>query len=351
MATSGTVGLTTIQTQKLVDRGYRLCKVAPQVVTSEMLQTALDELYLMLSSLANTGVPLWCIQKYILPLYYGQQSVTTPVGTVSVLQGVIRDLTRFTGTSFSSAADSGLSFDGDITTSCVTAAAGNIGLQLENQLAVTTVGILASATGAWSIVLEYSDDGVTYTPFYTNTAYAAVSGEWQWFDFEELPQAYYWRLRGVGATALSVAELVFANNPSEILMAPINKDDYFNLPNKAFTGRPVQYWQDRQIPPNMKIWPAADAPSTFRQIVINAHRQIQDVGTLQQSIEMPSRWLDAISQRLGRYLLKVTPEARLTADERQNLIDDAEKAWKEAWAEERDPSPINLAPDISMYTK
>lgn len=358
MATSGTVGQTTFETRKLVDRAYRLCKVPSQMVTSEMLQIAMDELYLLLSSLANTGIPMWCIKKQILPLYYGQIDVPMPAGTVSILQAVIREVTRQQGSAFSSAVSGSnvaeLAFDGDIDTSCILAApAGHIGLELSNPTAISTVGILASATGTWSVILEYSEDGINYTPFYSDDAYAAEAGKWQWFDFQELPQVSFWRLRAgaAPATTLAVAELVFANNPSEILMGNINKDDYFNLPNKTFTGKPLQYWQNRQIDPIMKIWPAAGPEYTFYQVVVNIHQAIQDVGTLRQSIDMPHRWFDPISLKLGAALARVTAESKLGVGEREMLIKEAEQSWRTAWAEERDPSPISLGPDISMYTR
>jgi hypothetical protein len=357
MATSGTVGQTVFETRKIVDRAYRLCKVPPQVVTSEMLQTALDELYLILTSIAAVGIPLWCVKKEILPLYFGQITVPLPVGTVSVMQATIRDVTRLQGTPFASATVGlntvDLAFDGEVDTHCeIAAVLGHIGLELDPANLVTTVGVLPAASGTWDYVLEYSQDGITYTTFYTATEVTVVAQEWIWMDFEELPEAVYWRIRALNTTVLDVAELVFANTPSEILMAAINKDDYFNLPNKTFQGKPLQYWQNRQFPQvEMKIWPASDYQSTFRQITLLAHRQIQDVGSLQQSLEMPVRWFDAISQKLGTYLAKVTPEAKLTGEERMTNKQDAEASMRVAWAEERDPSPINLAPDISMYTK
>lgn len=357
MATSGTVGRTVFETRKIVDRAYRLARVPSQMVAGEMLQIALDELYLILSSVASTGVPLWCIEPEILPLYYGQTDVPTPVGTVSILQAAIREVTRLPGTAFSSAVSGSnvaeLAFDRDIETDCVLAGVdGHIGIMLDNPQAVTNIGILPAATGVWNVVLEYSRDDISYTTFYSNTAFEAVDGQWQWMDFEKLPPATYWRLRAVGgSTVLSVAELVFANNPSEILMGNVSKDDYFNLPNKTFQGKPLQYWQDRQMPPVLKVWPAADLQSTFRQIVIYRHRQIEDVGTLRQTIEMPPRWLNAVSLKLGVALARVTPESTLNQQQVIDLRNDADKAWREAWMEERDPSPITLAPDISMYTR
>lgn len=352
MATSGTVGQTVYSTQQLIDRGYRTLKLPPQQVTSEMLQTALDELWLLLMSLANTGVPLWAIKRYLLPLTLGQFTVPCPVGTIDVLNANLRTITRFSGNASSSEGTADNAFDGDLETACVqTTPAGNISLELDSATTLITVGIMPGATGTWDISLQHSDDGVTWTTFYTTAAFAAVDGEWQWFDFEALPEKEFWRLKANGTTILDVIELYFANNPSAIPCARINKDDYTNLPNRTFRGRPVQYWYDRQLDPNMSVWPAPDVASQFRQMEVWIHQKLEDVGTLQQQLAVPDRWYDAISLKLGTKLLLLTPEAKLDANERAELRQEAESQWRTAWMEERDPSPMYLAPDISMYTR
>lgn len=351
MATSGTIGQTVYSTQQVIDRAYRNIKLPPQQVTSEMLHTALEELWLMLMSLANTGVPLWCITRYLLPMYLGKFTVPCPVGTVDVLNANLRTTTQLQGSPSSSEGDAENAFDHDLDTACVqTLAAGWIALELESEDYLTTVGILPGASGTWDISLQYSDDGVTYTTFETYAEFAAVDGEWQWFDFEGLPAKLYWRLKANNATILDVIELAFDNNPSAIPCARINKDDYTNLPSRAQRGRPVQYWMDRQIEPVMQVWPAPNVEAQFQQLEVWVHRKIQDVGTLQQQLELPDRWYDAISLKLATKLLRMTPDAKLTADDRMQLMTDTNEAWTSAWAEERDPSPMYLAPDISPYT-
>jgi len=74
-----------------------------QQITSEMIDVANDQLYLILSNLANRGVQLWCIERLILPLYEGQGAVTLPLGTVDVLNTNLRTLLESTGTTASTA--------------------------------------------------------------------------------------------------------------------------------------------------------------------------------------------------------------------------------------------------------
>lgn len=353
MATSGTVGLTTFNTRTLIDNAYRGCKLPAQSVTGEMISIAKEQLYLFLSSLANTGAPLWCITKEILPLYYGTYTVPVPVGTVDILNANLRQLQRLTGTETASEGTAGLAFDGDVETATnQVGAAGWIQTLLDGDGdIVTTVGILPDATGTWDFSLQWSDDGVTWTSFYTDATYAAVDMEWLWLDFEGLSAHAYWRLKANNTTVLNVRELVWANTPQDIMLARINKDDYWNMPNKSFLGRPTEYWynQKAQEQSTMELWPAPDTESQFRQITLLVHRHIMDVGTLTQTVDVPQRWFEAVVWGLAARLAAITPEVSETATMRAEK--NAAEFLRLAWQDQRDNSPIQIMPNISPYTK
>ena len=38
----------------------------------------------------------------------------------------------------------------------------------------------------------------------------------------------------------------------------ISRDAYLSIPNKATTGRPSQFFLDRQLTPNLKLWPVPE---------------------------------------------------------------------------------------------
>lgn len=351
MATSGTISTTVFNTRRVIDSAYRGCRLSPQVVTGEMIETAKEQLFLLLSALVNAGAPLWCNTKYILPMYLGVPAVPCPAGTYDVREAQLRTLARLEGTASASEGDADNAFDSDLTTACVqTIAAGYIQLELETAAGVSTIGILPGATGAWDITVQYSNDGTTWVDYLDLPEFAAVDGVWQWFDVESGVLASYWRLQANGATILDVAELDFANTPQEIPVARINVDDYWNLPNKTFQGRPVQYWLDRQRDvPIMRLWPAPNAAAQFQQITILAQRHIMDVGTLQQELEVPQRWYQAIVAGLAKELAMITPEVKL--DMIPVTQKDAADKMRLAWAEETDSSPMYLAPDLSIYTR
>lgn len=331
MATSGTVSTTQFTTRQVIDHAFRRCRLGAQQITSEMIDVANDQLYLILSNLANRGVQLWCIEKLIMPLYEGNGAVTLPLGTVDVLNTNLRTLQEVTGTE---------------TTSSTT-----VTMVVSGGTTLTTVGILWSAA-AVPFVIEQSVTGSTWTSVPTEestTAPTQVAGEWLWVDFNATTTNNYFRVRATSGT-LSATDVYFGNTPTEIPIARLNRDDYTALPNKFFLGRPLQFWFDRQLnQPIMHLWPVPNAAATTQQIVLWRHRYIQDVGTMVEELDVPQRWFDAIVAMLASKLAEETPEVDMQL--MPILEAKADKALAEAENEERDNSPIYWAPLISSYTR
>ena len=134
-------------------------------------------------------------------------------------------------------------------------------------------------------------------------------------------------------------------------MARLNRDDYTNLPNKAFqNNRPLQFWFDRQVNnPIMHLWPVPNDAATVCQIVVWRQRYIMDVGTMTQDVEVPQRWLEAIVAGLAAKMALELVEVDV------NLIpildQKAASTLYIAQMEERDNSPMMIAPNISPYTR
>jgi hypothetical protein len=352
LVTSGTTSQTIFNTNKVIDHAFRRAKVAPQQITPEYQQTALDLLYLFLSTLTSKGIPLWCIQKLILPIYQNVQDLPLPTSAIDVLNSNLRTSDRLAGTYTASTGIAANAGDGDITTFCVqTAAAGNITLEVASPTLFNTVGFFSGVTGTWDIEVQTSVDGVVWDTVYANAALDVVEGEWFWTDIEGIPQSgvSYIRLQAVGETTLNIAEWVVQTLPEEIPIAKINRDDYANLPDKWFPGRPVQYWFNKQIPePFITMWPAPQYQFTFNQIICYVQSYIQDVGTLTQTLQIPQRWFLAIVAELGRQLNIEIPEAKGDPNE---LAMEATNQLNIAWGSETDSAPTYLRPRIWNYTR
>ena len=328
MAYSNTVSQTAFTTQRVIDNAVRRCRVPAEQITSETISIANDMLYLILSDLANQGVPLWCIEKQIYPLYEGVQTITTTAGTVDLLNTNLRTLQQVTGTN----------------TDTSTARTVNFG----SPTFVTTVGVLWSAT-AVPIALEQSIDGVTWATIQLETP-SASAGEWTWHDLDMSVAAPYFRVRATSGT-LGFSQIYLGNMPTEIPMARMNRDDYTNLPNKTFqSNRPLQFWLDRKVrTPVLNLWPVPNAQATVYQVVTWVQRYVMDVGTMTQEVEVPQRWYEALvamlAAKMAMEMIQVDPQIIPMLDAK------AAQALAIAQAEERDNSPMMIAPNISMYTR
>jgi hypothetical protein len=357
---SGTISQTQFPVRKILDHAFRRCRVPVQLVTSEHLQTATDVLYLLMSELVNRGIPLWAIEKQILPMYEGSTQVETPTGTVDVLNLNIRQLMRLTGTTTASEGTADNATDSDVTTACTqTTPGGNIKIEFASETSISNLGILPNATGTWNIAVQTSPDDVTYTTVYSSTTFAAVTGEWQWIDLYDvattqagtaLSDVLFVRLLATAPTILNVSEFVVANSPSEIPMARINRDDYQSLPGKTFQGRPVQYWLDLQRDvPIIRLWPAVQLQYTFFQLVLTRKRYLMDVGTLPDTLDFPQRWYEAVvaelASRLAMEIQEVDPGLVPI------LAGAADRAMAVAWNGEGDSSPVKFVVNLSPYTK
>lgn len=351
MATSGTVSTTVFQTRKVIDRAFGRCKLAPQQITAEYIEFALDNLYTYLSTLASRGIALWCVEKVILPMYENVQTVPCPLGTVDVLNANLRTSNRFGGLASASEGDAENAFDGDIDTECVqTLAAGWIQLELDSGAQASVFGVLPGATGEWDFSIQGSFDGTTWVELHTATDQSMVDSEWFWVDVEGVLAYQYYRLKANSTTILDVREFYFGDLLNEIPVAKINRDDYANLPNKFFAGRPVQFWYDKQrTTPLMTLWPAPEAQYTFSQLIVYRQRYVQDVGTLTQELDIPQRWLNAIIDQLALALCNEIPEINPTRW--GELKPQADESLRTAWDSETDSSPSYILPNISPYTR
>ena len=325
MAYSGNISGTTFNALKVVDHAFRRCRLPAQAITAEMQSYALDSLYLMLSELANIKTPSWCIQKMVLPMYENQQLVTLPVGTVEVLNLNYRTLQLLDGTTVATSTSYTYSFS--------------------STTVVDTVGIKWSGT-AVPVTFQVSTNGTTWTTVGPSSA-VAVAGDITWTDISgALPYLYF---RITASSTLLYSAITIGNLPQEIPLGQLNRDSYVNQSNKVFPGRPSNYYFQRDLPePVVYLWPAPFSAAEEAQLVLWRHRQIMDTENLQQEVEVPQRWLEAIVNGLSA---KVAAE---TAAVDINLIPVLEQrsmmSMQRAWDGDNDGSPIQINPGIGAYT-
>ena len=330
MAFSGSISATTFNALKVVDHAFRRCRLPAQAITAEMQAYALESLYLLLSELANTKTPSWCIERQIYPLYEGQPIVTLTNGTVEVLNANLRTLQELTGTTVSLATSYTVDFtDQD----------GGVGT-------VNTVGMKWTGASV-PVSFETSVDGLTWTAVGNQTT-VATSGEWTWTDIVPAQARSFFRITSTSPMLLS--EVYLGTLPQEIPMGVLNRDTYVAQSNKVFLGRPLTYWFQRDLPrPVMNLWPSPNAAAEYQQLIVWRHRHIMATENLQQDVEVPQRWLEAITAGLSSRVAAETPsvDAGLVAVLDQKWM----MARQAAWDGDNDGSPTYINPGIGCYTK
>ena len=307
MTTSGTIGLTRIDTTRLLEKAVRRCGLLPQALTPELVDTALESLFMLLLSLSNRGLNLWCIDRQIIPLQVGKATYDLPVGTQDILNLMYASPT-----------------------------------EVENGK-VVRVGVKFSSPPTTSYTLQSSDDGITWTDVETYTAPTTV-GVYDWHDIDPAVEAAAFQVVSDGV----VDNLILSSSNREIVITPFNRDDYTNQPDKTFqSGFVTNYYFEKLVSPKVTLWPVPNDDT--RCLVLYRYRQIQDVGSLTQEIELPSRWYEAIcwhwAARLAFELPNVDPARR------GEVMQMANGMTIEVEAGETDNAPVFFAPRISVYTR
>ena len=134
-------------------------------------------------------------------------------------------------------------------------------------------------------------------------------------------------------------EVVIRRSGTDFSLSRMSRGDYLNLPNKDQSGRPSQYYFDRKITPSVILWPTPDSSSD--SLIYYYVRRIQDADTLQNTNDIPFRFLPCLVAGLAYYIsMKKAP------DRIQILKSVYEEEFQRASDEDEDRVPLKLTPDI-----
>lgn len=354
MSLSGnnTGALVSYTARQMMESALRRCGVPPSKWTSETVSVVQDIINLMMTEMLNLGIQLWARDKMILPLYPNHYEVPTPLGTSVVISANQRTVNRIPIVSAFSdnLGDADAAFDDDFLTACTqTSSGGSIGATFATPTQVTTVGILFNAAGTFGLFYEYTLDGTTWTALDAATVTIDTGQpQWYWYDLEGAPPAIGWRVRSVSSEVMSVAELFFGNNPTEIPMGAWSLDDWNAMPIKTSRGMPWNWYQQRDVDtPRLFVWPMPDEQCKYLQLVCWRRRQLNDVSDMTQELDVPRRWQEVMTASLARRLCLELPDADMTR--LQMLAQFETAAMTLATGEERDPAPMRYNPGLEVY--
>ena len=359
MAYSGTYNQTKVNVDQLISYAYRDAGKTSEEMTPEYVQAGKQALFYILQNSVNRGINIWLQEIVVLGAETNQQVLPMPANTVDVLEA---NWIYIINPTISDALpvdnpDSWALFDqnsnSDLNLHATSTLSKNyFGAAYQQATRLYYVGINAyapSGSATYNLDLQVSNDGTTWTTWESFPEVTLADRKWKYYGINLTQPFMYYRLnnRNTGST-FSLRSIQFAQSQQVIPMARLNRTDYFSLPNKQFPSqRTLQYWFNRQIDPEMYLWPVPN--NNFQAFSLIIECQPQDVGSLTNELYMPDRAINYFQAALSHKLAMQLPGVDLARV--QYLETQALNARQQFEDEDRDKSPIYFQPNISYYTR
>lgn len=325
MSTSGTVGATVVLTDRLLEHAMLRIGLTGPKLTPKIVQLAEENLFYLLLNLASRGLNLWCVEKVLIGLFPGQRTYVLPPGTIDVMMdSVMYSQSKIPQSSFINQGASTLA-------------------TLASPTQIVRYGFMPTTTFTGSLTLT-TDLGVVQQVL---PSQAWLAGAWYYYDMPVNTTSTTWTLT-TSAASMALSQFVLSNNQFDQKMTPFNRGEYAQQPNKSFPGWPsTNFWYEKLVNPVITFWPVT--PNVFDQVTLWRHRQIQDVGSLTQQLEIPNRWMDPTIWQLANRLCYEVPNvdpARIAL-----IKDECAKSTFDGEVGESDHSPMYFRPEIRGYTR
>jgi hypothetical protein len=151
--------------------------------------------------------------------------------------------------------------------------------------------------------------------------------------------ATYTSTNGLASPMNDILEVAVRRSGTDFDIDRISRGEYLNVPNKSTTGRPSQFYFNRQTSPEITLWPTPE--NSTDQLVYYYITRIEDADTSQNTTDVPYRFLPCMVAGLAYYLsMKKAPE-------RVQLLKAVyEEEFQRAADEDEDRVSLKLQPDI-----
>ena len=141
----------------------------------------------------------------------------------------------------------------------------------------------------------------------------------------------------LGTDVIDVLNVVVRRSSTDYSLTRISRSDDLAIPTKATTGRPTQFFLDRQVTPNLKIWPTPENSTDV--LYYDALTRIEDADSQINTMDVPFRFYPCLAAGLAYYLsLKKAPQRT------QMLKAIYEEEFERAMGEDRDRSSFSVTP-------
>ena len=144
------------------------------------------------------------------------------------------------------------------------------------------------------------------------------------------------------ADTIDILSAVVRRSSTDYSIARLSRDEYLNVPGQTQTGRPSQFFLDRQVTPVLKVWPTPE--NSTDQFIFDRLVRIDDADTPINTMQVPFRFYPCLAAGLAYYLSVKKAPNRI-----QFLKAIYEEELERAMTEDRDRASFKVAPSLEYY--
>jgi len=130
---------------------------------------------------------------------------------------------------------------------------------------------------------------------------------------------------------------------TDIPLSRLSRAEYSHITTKTSTGKPNQFFVDKQITPTISVWPVPDKSATYT-IYMNVLTRMDDADAATNTLEVPFRFYPCLAAGLAYYIsMKRAPQ--LTG-QLKNIY---EEEFDRALSTDEDRTSFKVAPNLRNY--
>lgn len=141
----------------------------------------------------------------------------------------------------------------------------------------------------------------------------------------------------IGTDVIDILSVVVRRDGTDYSLDRLSREEYLTIPTKTTQGRPSQFFLDRQITPNLKIWPIPENSTDV--LYYDALTRMDDADTFTNTLDVPFRFYPCLAAGLAYYIaIKRSPQ-------RVQLLKAVyEEEMERAIQEDRDRASFTIEP-------
>lgn len=141
---------------------------------------------------------------------------------------------------------------------------------------------------------------------------------------------------------IDILSVVVRRSGTDYALERLSRDEYLSIPTKTTESRANQFFLDRQITPELKLWPVPDNSTDV--VIYDALTRIEDADTYINTMEVPFRFYPCLAAGLAYYIAVKRAPNRV-----QLLKAIYEEEFERAATEDRDRASFNVVPQYQYF--